>query len=179
MRVHELAKQWDIETKDLIAGLERIGIRGKRSQSSLTDDEVQQASQELKPGDKPSVTIGEERVVTADTGQQVVERRVGTKVIRRRAAAPETEMAQTEPLQTFGVQTEVLQTFAAPEPPPAESVDQVVFTPLAEPAEAPVLEEEAEPSGPPIESPPPRAGGGADDTVGAVYCGRAGCDGGS
>jgi hypothetical protein len=106
-RVHELARQWEIDTKDLLAGLERIGIRGRRSQSSLTDEEVEQASRDLKPGDKPSVTIGEERVLTAETGQQVVERRVGTKVIRRRAAAPSAESAitQTEPLQPLGVQT--------------------------------------------------------------------------
>jgi translation initiation factor IF-2 len=157
LRVHELAKQWEIDTKDLIAGLERIGIRGKRSQSSLTDDEVEQASQELKPSDKPSVTIGEERVVTAETGQQVVERRVGTKVIRRRAAAPsESEIEQTEPLQPLGVQTEVLQTFAAPEPPPAEPADHALFTPLPEPVELIAIEEPVEPTpSPPVEPVPP------------------------
>src|SRR5437763_1475086 len=42
-RIHELAKEWNVPPKDLIAGLEKVGIRGRRSQSSLTDDEVQQA----------------------------------------------------------------------------------------------------------------------------------------
>ena len=59
---------------------------GRRA--TLTDDEVQRASNELGLGDKPQITIGGERLVTAETGQQLVERRVGTKVIRRRAAAP-------------------------------------------------------------------------------------------
>src|SRR4030095_14611693 len=87
-RVHELAKDWGVEPKDLSARLEKIGLRNKRAQSSLSDDEVLRASTELGLGEKPQITIGGERMVTAETGQQLVERRVGTKVIRRRAAAP-------------------------------------------------------------------------------------------
>ncbi len=40
-RIHELAKEWNVQPKDLLAGLEKLAIRGKRSQSSLTDEEVQ------------------------------------------------------------------------------------------------------------------------------------------
>jgi hypothetical protein len=39
-RIHELARDWGIQPKDLVAKLEELGVRGKRSQSSLTDDEV-------------------------------------------------------------------------------------------------------------------------------------------
>ena len=82
-RVNELAKEWGLEPKELTTRLEKIGLKNKRAQSSLTDEEVGRAASELGLGDKPHVTIGGERVVTAETGQQVVERRVGTTVIRR------------------------------------------------------------------------------------------------
>ena len=117
MRVHELAKESDLDSKDLLARMEKLGIRGKRSQSSLSDDETERIREELGVGDQRAVTIGEERVVTAESGQEVVERRVGTKVIRRRAresAAPLLE-SPAEPLPTLGVQSDVLEAFAAPE----------------------------------------------------------------
>ena len=86
MRVHELAKTWEMESKELIAHIERLGIEGKRSQSSLTEDLIERLQTELGLG-QPQVSVGKERVKTGETGQQVVERRVGTKVIRRRARA--------------------------------------------------------------------------------------------
>src|SRR5215831_20116842 len=86
-RVNDLAKEWGLEAKELTARLEKIGMRNRRAQSSLSDEEVQRAATELGMGEKQQITIGGERLVTAETGQQVVERRVGTKVIRRRAAA--------------------------------------------------------------------------------------------
>jgi translation initiation factor IF-2 len=166
-RVHELAKEWGLEPKDLTARLERIGLRNKRAQSSLTDEEVQRAAEELGFVERPQVTIGGERVVVGETGAAVVERRVGTKVIRRRAAAaPEGGTGAPEPLEPLepiGVQGEVLQAFAAPEtlaepfealpplPPmpeaPAEAVPPEP-APLAEPM-APVAET-------PVEAPPPQ-----------------------
>jgi translation initiation factor IF-2 len=116
VRVHELAKEWGLEAKDLISRLERIGIRGKRSQSALTEEEVERAGTELGFGPKPGVTIGEERVVTSAEGAQVVERRVGSKVIRRRATtAPTPVQDLTEPLEQVPVHTEILQTFTVPE----------------------------------------------------------------
>src|SRR3972149_8992976 len=39
-RVHLLAKELGIETKDFIAQLEKLAIRGRKAQSSLEDDEV-------------------------------------------------------------------------------------------------------------------------------------------
>ncbi len=41
MRVHELAKEIDMESKDLIALLEEAGIEGKKAASSLEDDQVE------------------------------------------------------------------------------------------------------------------------------------------
>ncbi len=150
-RVLELAKEWGLESKELITRLEKIGMRGKRSQSTLTEEELERATQELGFGDKPSVTIGEERLVTAETGQQVVERRVGTKVIRRRAAAssdPLLDLEQTEPLESLGLQSDVLQTFAAPdalpdifEAPIARLPEIADLAPAEEPAPVPLQPE--------------------------------------
>ena len=64
-RIHELAKEWDVQPKDLVAGLEKLGIRGKRSQSSLTDEEVQRVREALGLVPRPTVAVGTERVVAS------------------------------------------------------------------------------------------------------------------
>ncbi len=40
VRVHQLSKELGIETKEFIARLEKSGVRGKKSQSSLDEEEV-------------------------------------------------------------------------------------------------------------------------------------------
>ncbi|HSP98777.1 MAG TPA: translation initiation factor IF-2 [Candidatus Dormibacteraeota bacterium] len=180
-RVHELAKEWGLEPKDLTIRLEKVGLRNKRAQSSLSDEEVQRAAEELGFVEKPQVTIGGERVVVGETGNAVVERRVGTKVIRRRAAAtPESEPGLLEPLESIGVQGEVLQAFGAPEPlpepfeappplppmpeplveepaPERVHVEEATSAPAAEtPAEAPPPPVVARPPAPPPPKPPVR-----------------------
>src|ERR671934_8133 len=50
-RIHELAKDWGVAAKDLVAAAEKVGIRGKRSQSSLTEEEVRAVRQ--APGLEP------------------------------------------------------------------------------------------------------------------------------
>src|SRR5215813_9290102 len=108
-RVHELAKEWGLEPKDLTARLEKVGMRNKRAQSSLTDEEVQRAAEELGFVEKPQVTIGGERVVVGQTRAALRARRVGTKVIpRRRAATPESDTGLLAPLEPLGIQGEVL-----------------------------------------------------------------------
>jgi translation initiation factor IF-2 len=96
-RIHELAKEWGIAPKDLIAKLDDLGITGKRSQSSLSDHEVERLATALGRVPQPAVTVGSERVVgerlvterAADrevtTRERIVESRVGVNVIRRRA----------------------------------------------------------------------------------------------
>ena len=42
-RVHRLAKELGVETKDLIAQLDKLGMRGRKPQSALEDDEVARA----------------------------------------------------------------------------------------------------------------------------------------
>jgi translation initiation factor IF-2 len=166
-RVQELAKEWGLEPKELTTRLEKIGLRNKRGQSSLTDDEVQRAATELGLGDKPQITIGGERVVTAaDTGQQLVERRVGTKVIRRRAAAPSaSDSDPLEPLESIGVQSDSLQPFGALEPmpepfdipaPPPPLPEETPDLPLDEVVrtEAPAAEQAPMPPPAAVEPPP-------------------------
>src|SRR2546430_3088277 len=62
-RIHLLAKELEIETKDLIVQLERLGIRGRKAQSSLEDDEVARVRAALAAQEKPQVHVGEEKVV--------------------------------------------------------------------------------------------------------------------
>lgn len=58
MRVHLLAKELEMETKDLVAQLERLGIRGRKAQSSLEDEEVTRVRAALAAQEKPHVHVG-------------------------------------------------------------------------------------------------------------------------
>ena len=102
VRVHQLAKQLEIEPKDLIAQLEKIRVRGKKPQSSLEESEIEAVKAAIAATEKPKVTVGEERVVVdrmitaedEDMGEvqaheKVVERRVRANVIRRRRSTVE------------------------------------------------------------------------------------------
>ena len=120
MRVHLLAKELEMETKDLVAQLERLGIRGRKAQSSLEDEEVTRVRAALAAQEKPHVHVGEEkvvadRVVTADdeslgeiqARETIVERRVRANVIRRRtsrvevqAATHQADSSRAEPVST-------------------------------------------------------------------------------
>jgi translation initiation factor IF-2 len=106
-RVHLLAKELGIETKDLIAQLDKLGIRGRKAQSALEDDEVVRVRAVLAAQEKPQVHVGEEKVVAdrvvktedethsaAEARETVVERRVATNVIRRRTSRVEVPQAE-------------------------------------------------------------------------------------
>src|SRR5262250_507909 len=94
-RIHELAKDWNVSTKDVLAKIERLGIRNKKSQSSLTDEQIAKVREALGLRDKASVTIGAERVIAervvtekdaseeqmVTSREQVVENRVRANVI--------------------------------------------------------------------------------------------------
>src|SRR5690242_7462996 len=151
-RIHELAKEWNVSPKDLIAGLEKVGIRGKRSQSSLTDDEVQQAREALGLVARPSVPVGTERVVSErvvterEAGDQLVtareqttETRLKANVIRRRVAREVLKREEVAPAPAeheLGDVPPALDFDADALPP---SLDEV--PPPAEPEPAPPLDE--------------------------------------
>src|SRR5512132_1316168 len=105
-RVHLLAKELGLETKDLIAQLDKLGMRGRKAQSAMEDDEVARVRAALAAQEKPHVHVGEEKVIarlvkTEEEGQggsiqareTVVERRVRTNVIRRRTSRIEVALA--------------------------------------------------------------------------------------
>jgi translation initiation factor IF-2 len=106
-RVHLLAKELGIDTKDLIAQLDKLGMKGRKAQSSLEDNEVASVRAALAAQEKPQVHVGEEKVVAdrvvkaedealgeIQARETIVERRVRTNVIRRRTSR--VEVAQPE-----------------------------------------------------------------------------------
>jgi len=153
-RIHELAKEWAVDAKDLIAKLDRLGVHNKKLQSSLSDEEVERLRASLATEEKPAISVGGERMVTGTEGQTLIERRVRTNVIRRRAApvepsAPATELVPEPILAPLPVESgEAFESFAATEPLP-ELVEPVpVPTTEGTVTEAP-LPEAGEPVAPP------------------------------
>lgn len=109
-RVHLLAKELGIETKDLIAQLDRLGLRGRKAQSALEDDEVARVRNALAAQERPQVHVGEEKIVadrmvktedeahrSAEARETVVERRVRANVIRRRVNRTEVPSTEVPP----------------------------------------------------------------------------------
>ncbi len=136
-RVRELAKEWNLDTKDLVAKLEKAGIHGKRSQSSLTEAEVERVQAALAAEEKPSVVVGDERVMHGTEGQTVVERRVGTHVIRRRTTRVEPTPMPSPPLSVedgLGLAVEAFESYSAPEPLPEPIVPPLSLPEMAPPA---------------------------------------------
>ena len=79
-RVHELAKELGLENKDLISHLERLGITVKSHASTLEDNEIERVKEDLQ----------------ATSPRQIVEERIKTTVIRRRAVRTPVEAAPAE-----------------------------------------------------------------------------------
>ena len=88
-RVYELAKELGLENKDLITHLERIGITVKSHSSSLEDDEVERIKSDL----------------LAKEPRQVVEQRIKSTVIRRRAVR--TPLEETKDSEETEVKAEI------------------------------------------------------------------------
>ena len=163
-RIHELAKEWGSNPKDLIAMAERLGIRGKRSQSAVSDEEVMRLREGMGLTPRPAVTVGSERVVSErvvtqrDSSadqlvtaiEQTTETRLRPNVIRRRTAR---EVLKREELPHTPEETEP----AAEDIPPSLDFEPAVPPALPElsphtefeapevPAEVPVVETAAEP----------------------------------
>jgi translation initiation factor IF-2 len=136
-RVHSLAKELGIETKDVIAQLDKLGIRGRKAQSALDDDEVVRVKAALAGLEKPHVHVGEEkvvadRVVTAENEslgeiqarETVVERRVRANVIRRRTSRVEVEKPEVEAGQASGEPAAPVEKAVPPSAPAEELPDQ-------------------------------------------------------
>ena len=160
-RVHLLAKELGIETKDLIAQLDRLGMRGRKAQSALEDDEVARVRAALAAQEKPQIHVGEEKIVAdrmvkseveglgaAEAHETVVERRVRANVIRRRVNR--TEVA---PSELVTAPAEAVKAPAIEQPPlstepvaPAAPVEEI---PVERSPEIEAAEESAAPTGTP------------------------------
>ncbi|MBW6484927.1 MAG: translation initiation factor IF-2 [Syntrophobacterales bacterium] len=79
-RVYELAKDLGLENKELIARLERIGITGKSHSSALEDGELERIQSEL----------------LSKEPKEIVEKRIKSTVIRRRAVPAAVEDVSAE-----------------------------------------------------------------------------------
>src|SRR5207249_4519536 len=97
-RIHELAKEWGVDTRQVLTKLEEQGIHGKKAQSTLTDHETALVRPGAVSPAAPSLVLGEEklvheRVVTemdqksdhlVTAREEIRERRISNAVIRRR-----------------------------------------------------------------------------------------------
>jgi len=127
-RVYELAKEFGIENKEFIAKLKTLGIAVKSHSSTLEDSEVERVRREF----------------AAKGEKEVVEKRVKSTVIRRRAVRLPEEAAEAE---------EAAAPEAAPEVP-AEKVEKVEKVEKEEKVAKPEKEEKVEKPEKPLE---PRA----------------------
>src|SRR5882724_2930622 len=173
-RVHLLAKELGVETKDLSAQLDKLGIRGRKAQSSLEDDEVNRLRAALAGQEKPQVHVGEEkvvadRVVTAgdenlgeiQARETVVERRVRANVIRRRTSRVEVVPQAAERAEAEVEPAPATEEAAAAIAPAEELPDQLAGEMEAvfqeEPPGADEMTAEAAPSAQPVrEEPAPK-----------------------
>ena len=62
-RIHQLAVDWDVKSKDVLERLEKMGITGKKAQSSLTEPEAKRVHEAMGLAEPTP----EERVVTTRT----------------------------------------------------------------------------------------------------------------
>jgi len=63
MRIHQLASEWGVASKDVLERLEKMGIKGKKAQSSLTDAEAERVRAAMGISSRPT----EPHVVTRRT----------------------------------------------------------------------------------------------------------------
>ncbi len=127
MRVHELAKELQLESKELIAKLKEMGIEVKSHASTLTDEQVKKVKERL-------VKIVKE---------SIVEQRVMPTVIRRRKTVEVIEPPPPEPLP--------------PEPVPEAPVAKKKVSEKQKVQEAPVETVELLPPAPGAEEKPAAA----------------------
>ncbi len=82
-RVYELAKELGIDSKELISRLEKFGIAVKSHSSTLEDADVEKIQKELLSGEP----------------HEMVEQRIKSTIIRRRAVRPVAEEIIAEPVE--------------------------------------------------------------------------------
>ncbi|MEP7032640.1 MAG: translation initiation factor IF-2 [Actinomycetota bacterium] len=115
MRVHELAKELGVTSKELIAALEQMGVEGRTASSSVPDEAV---SRLRASGGKPVKAAKIKEVVEAPTPK--VKPKTRTKAVPQTEAPP--ALAEPEPVAVAPL--------AAPTPAPPPPVPAVPSKPL-------------------------------------------------
>jgi translation initiation factor IF-2 len=115
LRVHELAKELGVTSKELIAALEQMGVEGRTASSSVPDEAV---SRLRASGGKPVKAAKIKEVVEAPTPK--VKPRTRTKAVPPTEAPP--ALAEPEPVAVAPL--------AAPTPAPPPPVPAVPSKPL-------------------------------------------------
>jgi translation initiation factor IF-2 len=143
-RVHELAKELGIDTRQLLARLEELGIHGKKAQSTLTDQEIALVQPKDSHLDTQPV-VGQERLVaervvtevdqTSDhvitAREEIRDTRISSTIIRRRATRTVLHEEETSLEPTVSHEESEMAAIVAPEP---------FAAPTVAPFELPVVE---------------------------------------
>src|SRR5215813_14703891 len=125
-RIHELAKEWGMETRQVLAKLEEAGIHGKKAASILTDHELALVRPAAEPHEAPLPVLGEEKLVAerlvtevdrksehmVTAREEVRESRIRHDVIRRRVTRVEVAPEEEAPLVESPPELQVEQAFA-------------------------------------------------------------------
>ena len=166
MRVHELAREFQIETRDLMPILKELGMHDKTHSSGLLDYQVDEIRRRFRAGKsgkdtgsaKASELVKEVERIDETSGEKLTERRIGQTVIRRRKKAeaePEATQELTEETQAAAdelhapsvSEAQQPEAFLSPDEPVGETretestVEAVTFeeNPVGEPVEQKIV----------------------------------------
>lgn len=143
-RVHELAKELGMDTRQLLARLEELGVHGKKAQSTLTDQEIALVQPKDSHSDAQAV-VGQERLVaervvtevdqTSDhvitAREEIRDTRISSTTIRRRATRTVLHEEETPSEAPLSQEELAMAAVSAPEP---------FMAPAAVPFELPIVE---------------------------------------
>ncbi|MFP6663797.1 MAG: translation initiation factor IF-2 [Deltaproteobacteria bacterium] len=161
-RIHQLAKEWNLQSKELIASLDTIGIQGKRSQSSLQEGEIERLAERMGRGPSIEPTVGTERIVReklvtqrdaqgeVTSRESTIESRVRPNVIRRRRSRVEIGRKAVTPAAAGGdgvlIDLPDMGVSTSPRPSSSTSDDSSGLLPDLPPLAAPPVEVKPEPA---------------------------------
>ena len=142
MRVHELAKQLGLSSKDMLDKLHGLGVEAKSHMAALDDAAVERARSALAPKEKKPAAAAEKKTAAAAPKKPAVPPARPAAPEKKPAAAPAAKPARAEPAHPAPV----------PKPAPAPAPES-----KPQPPPAPVAEPKAEMKPAPAETPGPPA----------------------
>jgi translation initiation factor IF-2 len=140
-RVYELAKELGLESKILIARLEKIGIPVKSASASLDEDEAERAKKELTAGELREVV--EQRIKTTVIRRRTVVTAVETpveEVPEKKAEKPEKELAEDKLEKAPAAKSETVKKEKPAETAAEKPGEEVAKVEAAKPAEQPIVD---------------------------------------